>query len=251
MQKIKIRERMLLVYIIGGIVPILIVNSIIYRTSRDALIEQAKTAELEVLSLITDSVSESMDVVTEVSKQLYFDEDIERIAFHDYTSYSELLKDYRDFDIIPNYLNYYYREVASINVYVDNPSISNNEYFIYANAEIQKEDWYQMTLEKGGTAYWFYQYDTMKKKYSLCIARVLYTEDMEQVGILTITMQNKRTELDVTERSTDTAFVYNGARILHKNFDVEDEPGLLMLVKRHSGEDTFCQKVQYEGQDCL
>lgn len=65
-----------------------------------------------------DSMSESMSVISDISKQMYFDEKIEHIAFHQYENYSEILADYRDYDTISDYLKYYYHEISSITLYL-------------------------------------------------------------------------------------------------------------------------------------
>mgnify|MGYP001026743953 FL=1 len=79
-----------------------------------------------------------MSVISDISKQMYFDEKIEHIAFHQYENYSEILADYRDYDTISDYLKYYYHEISSITLYLDNDTISSNEYFVHVDQEIAK-----------------------------------------------------------------------------------------------------------------
>lgn len=251
MSNIKIRERMLLVYIVGGIIPILSVNLITSNSNKHAMIEQAKTAEQEELSLIGDSIKDSIDIVSDVSKQMYFDEQIENIACHEYENYEELLDDYRKFKTIPNYLNYYYRDISSISMYVNNPTISDSEYFIYANADIQSQDWYVNARAQKGNAYWFYMYDKLKRKNSICMARVMYTKDQREVGVLKITMQNNRTSLVVSQRNTNTAIIYNGEEILQSNFDTNDGGELMRIVLENADSDHFCKKLVYNDEKCL
>ena len=150
---LRLRERMLFIYIAGGILPILLLDIYTYQNTRSVLIQKAKESEMDGLNMIADSMSESMSVISDISKQMYFDEKIEHIAFHQYENYSEILADYRDYDTISDYLKYYYHEISSITLYLNNDTISNNEYFVHVDQEIAEKPWYQNTLELNGKQY--------------------------------------------------------------------------------------------------
>ena len=77
---IRLRERMLLLYLVGGILPLLLANIYMYASVRSLMIQQTKDNSVEELSVIGRSLEESISVIEEVSKRLYFDEDIEHIA---------------------------------------------------------------------------------------------------------------------------------------------------------------------------
>ena len=162
---LRLRERMLFIYIAGGILPILLLDIYTYQNTRSVLIQKAKESEMDGLNMIADSMSESMSVISDISKQMYFDEKIEHIAFHQYENYSEILADYRDYDTISDYLKYYYHEISSITLYLNNDTISNNEYFVHVDQEIAEKPWYQNTLELNGKPYWSYSYDLNAFRY--------------------------------------------------------------------------------------
>lgn len=247
---VKLRERMFLLYVIGGILPLLLANIYMYTSMRNIMIEQAKETEKDELSIIADSIDESMAVIEDVSKRLYFDESIEHIAFNQYEGYAEILEDYRNYDTITTYLKYYYQEISSITIYVDNPTISNNEYFVYADADVRNNEQYVETLNRNGSPYWAYRYDSMNRKNYVTLSRVLYTENMEKVGVVSIVMQNKRTELPITERTEDTFLVYDNTVVLHSNCRETDYDELLALLMKQE-ENSFSDRVTYQGEDCL
>ena len=248
---LRLRERMLFIYIAGGILPILLLDIYTYQNTRSELIQKAKESEMDGLNMIADSMSESMSVISDISKQMYFDEKIEHIAFHQYENYSEILADYRDYDTISDYLKYYYHEISSITLYLNNDTISNNEYFVHVDQEIAEKPWYQNTLELNGKPYWSYSYDSLKRKDSLRMSRLLYTKNMQPVGVLAINMQYKRTELPVQERTQDTYLVYNDTVVLHRNEYERDTDEMILLLKQIKN-DTYSGKVRFQGDDtCL
>lgn len=247
---IRLRERMFLLYIVGGILPLVLADVYMYTSVRSVMIEQEKDKEKDELSILADSVNESIAVIEDVSRRLYFDEDIEHIAFTRYETYEEILEDYRNYNVIENYLKYYYQEIASITIYTYNSTISNNEYFVYADAEVKKDDGYTETMKREGGPYWSYEYDSMTRKYNLKLSRVLYTSDMERMGVVAIEMQNKRTELPVTERSGDTLFIYNNSTVLHSNTREADYEEILALLSENDAS-SFSDRVTYKGEDYL
>lgn len=247
---IRLRERMFLFYLIGGVLPMLLADVYMYTSVRGIMIEQEKEAVKDELSRIADSVRESIAVIEDISKRLYFDDSIEHIAFTRYESYEEVLEDYRSYDTIANYLRYYYQEIAGITVYTYNSTLSSNEYFVYADAEVKKDAGYTETMRREGAPYWSYESDTITGKNNLKLSRVLYTSDMERMGVVVIEMQNKRTELPITERDVDTLFVYNNATVLHSNAADADYGEILTLLSENDV-DSFSDRVTYQGADYL
>lgn len=179
---LRLRERMLFIYIAGGILPILLLDIYTYQNTRSVLIQKAKESEMDGLNMIADSMSESMSVISDISKQMYFDEKIEHIAFHQYENYSEILADYRDYDTISDYLKYYYHEISSITLYLNNDTISNNEYFVHVDQEIAEKPWYQNTLELNGKPYWSYSY--LVYNDTVVLHRNEYERDTDEMILL-------------------------------------------------------------------
>lgn len=247
---IRLRERMLLFYLVGGILPLLLANIYMYRSTRAIMIEQAKENSIEELEVIADSIEESISITERVSKQLYFDKNIEHIAFTNYEQYADILEDYSRYDNIGDYLNNYYQEIASITICTYNVSLSNNEHFIYADAITKSNSWYTKTMNLAGKPYWSFQNDSLTKKNCLTLSRVLYTEDFETVGVAYITMQNKRSELLVTENSADTMLFYNDTVVLHSNCtDLDYDEVSAMLLR--SPEESASSRVKYKGDNYL
>lgn len=247
---VRLRERMFLFYIIGGVLPMVLADAYMYTSVRNIMIEQEMENEKDELSMIADSIDESIAVIEDVSKRLYFDKNIEHIAFTRYENYEEILEDYRNYSTIEDYLKYYYQEIASITIYTYNSTISNNEYFVYADAEVKKDAGYTETMKREGAPYWSYEYDNMTRKYRLKLSRVLYTSDMERMGVLEIEMQNKRTELPITERTEATLFIYNNSLVLHSNTEDADYEEVLQLLSEHDRA-SFSDRVTYRGEDYL
>ncbi len=247
---IKLKQRMQLVYLFGCIIPLVFVNLYMYNGTKKVLLDQAKENEVGELRLIADSIESSMDISADVSKRLYFNDDIEKIAFHKYSNYSEILEDYRNSTAISDYLKYYYQDIASISVYVNNETISDNEYFKFATSKIKEKGWYRKTMEYRGAPVWSYQTDVLTGNKRIRLTRVLYTESLNMAGIISITLQNKVSEAPIHNRPVNTMLIYNNKEVIHSNYQNDNYSEIIDLV-RERGEEEFCGRIEYQGEKCL
>lgn len=249
-RNIKIREKMILIFFIGGILPMLTVILYNNHAAKKMLVRQTMESEAAELTLLGDAIYENIRIVSDVSKRLYFDRTIEKIAFTKYNSYEEILKDYNSYTKITDCLNDYYQEISYIKVYIENPTIVNSANFIKVEESTRQEEWYQKTLLAKGNVYWSFINDSLTKKKCLRLSRVLYTREMKQVGVLSIAMQNKRTELPIANRKKQTLLLYNNKEVVHSNFRETNYFQIIDIIREHA-EKKFYGKVIYKGKECF
>ncbi len=247
--KIKLRERLLLVYLLGGVLPMLFLEIYGYASTRATLLEQTRTAELEELSLIGESIADTMAVVENVSRQLYFDPNLEELAFTKFDNYREILESYRKKESIAEYEEIYYREISAITLYTFNPTIHETEHYGYADAGIKSQRWYIGSMNLSGAPYWYYDFDPITGKSELTMSRLIQTRDMEKVGVVRLCLQNLRTELPILARSADTLLLYDDVMVLHSNFDVNTDAVLSLMMGKSDEENSFL--VTYDGESYL
>ncbi len=241
---------MILIFFIGGILPMLCVIIYNNHATKKMLIKQNMESEEAELVLLKDAMLENIRIVSDVSKRLYFDRTIEKIAFTKYKNYEDILKDYNRYTKITDCLNDYYQEIAYIKVYMENPTIANTANFMRVEERVRQEEWYQKTLLAQGNVYWSVVKDPLTKKKSFRLSRVLYTRDMKQVGVLSIVMQNKRTELPVANRKKQTLLLYNNLEVVHSSQKEKDYVQIIDIIQKHAKKQYY-GKVIYRGQECF
>ena len=146
---------MFLIYIIGGIIPFVIATFYISQQSRNLILEQNKKAQQEEVALIGSSIEESMEVATDVGKQIYSDAAVRniitKIAQKEYKDTDEFTQDCVSMQFIDKYLEYYKEEIYDIKIYVKNRTIASNRYFSYSGGgDIKKLNWYLPTCYRNG-----------------------------------------------------------------------------------------------------
>ena len=87
---IKLRYRMLLVYMIGGALPIILIGMYLVHGMSRILIDQAKNVEVSEMEMVRRQAEEIMSTVSTVTKYFYFDEQLEEISLKRYTDYQDM-----------------------------------------------------------------------------------------------------------------------------------------------------------------
>lgn len=230
-KNIKFRERMLLIYIIGGIIPFIGTNIYTNHQTSDMTVALSKETQTEEISLISSYIKESMPIIKDVSRALYADQNIraivEKVSKSETVDKAELDKDCEELSSIDSYLRYYKQDISDITIYVRNPSISGNKYFSYMGLSVISSQWYNPTCELRGDPYWCFAYDREKKKKCLQLSRSIRDADGKVIGILAIQMQNSRTIKNISKRSTDTMLLYKDRDVVFSNFQVGEEHDFL------------------------
>lgn len=220
---IRFRERMLLIYIIGGIIPFIVATFWLNQRSREIILEQNKKAQSEEISLLCGSIRESMNVAEDVAAQIYNDatvkEIVEEVANKDYKSAVEFNNDCAGLDFIDKYTEYYKDEISDITIYVTNDSISSNQYFSFIGSEdMKKLRWYVPTCERRGKNYWAYAMDEVEKKKVPQLTKTIQNDTGEIIGVLAIQLSTLKTTERVLKRDVNSVLFYKENDIIAANF---------------------------------
>ncbi|MCD7824864.1 MAG: sensor histidine kinase [Clostridiaceae bacterium] len=229
---ISFRGKMLLIYIIGGIIPFLFALFYTNSQSRKQLLEQNESARQEEISLLCSFLEESMYVAEDVAEQIYNDQNVReilnRINHFDYQDEEDFEKDCSLLNYFDKYKEYYEDEISDIKIYVVNKT-SESDYITYVDGgTIQGLRWYLPTTYRDGETYWSYDYDSTGKKKLIQLSRAILGESDELLGILAVQLDSTKLEEKFEERSTNTVLYYEDSDILLKNFSAESEYAFLI-----------------------
>lgn len=217
---IKLRYRMLLVYMIGGALPIILIGMYLVHGMSRILIDQAKNVEVSEMEMVRRQAEEIMSTVSTVTKYFYFDEQLEEISLKRYTDYQDMVRDYRDFTSFLDYGRYYNSTIAWMNLYMKNPTIVENSRFIQVTGEMEEEDWYKSVSRKNGGALWRFHPVPAADYNALSMLRMLKTRKGEEVGVLAVYIRPERFHTLLQDRNCDTFVLLNGETVV---VDLGDE----------------------------
>ncbi|MCR5586764.1 MAG: sensor histidine kinase [Lachnospiraceae bacterium] len=219
---VKIRQRMIAIYFIGGVIPLIAANLFSYNTTRQLLLSANEKAESEELGMVALSISESLTVLTNVIRTITYDRNVEKIALKDYSNNStKFYEDCNDVEVIQNLQNYYKQNVAQIRIYLVNDTIKAEKYentdnFRYLDETVKQEMWYKKTAQNSQTENWFYGVREDSRK-SIQVSRGIYDDDLNMIGVVLITMQDEHLRNLIDGLDVDT-MVLCGKYIVYSNY---------------------------------
>lgn len=248
-RRMKLSERMILVYMIGCFVPLLFVYIYMYNNTRQSVMEQALEAANERLDRQAENISQSMAMAMELSEKLYFDEEVEKIAMIQYAVSTDMKVNYREFDLFSEYLDQYYENVSGICLYLDTDGKVDNRFFRILTPAIKEKEWYKRTAAAKGAPCWSYLTNGQTGKRSLRLTRVLYNEDNQNMGVMSITLNSEISEDYINNQTSNSLMLLNQEEIVHSNFDVTEEE--LAQIQKSVFSDNFNGWMDFRGKRCI
>ncbi len=246
----KVRYRMLILYLVGGVIPMILIGNYLIQGTDRLLIKQAKNTEVTEVEMVQTQVKELVNTATMVSKYFFFNEELEKISRTQYTSYQEQVTDFKNFTAFDDYGNYYNNMISHFSIYIENDTMIGNSRIVKVDDTIRSEAWYQNAIDtKGGTKWGYFRTGTGSYGYdSLALTRMVKTRKGENVGLLVLHIQPERLNETISARDYDTMIVLNGETLVsEKGGNAID---FRMVQKELPGEDgTEKQKVVQIGEE--
>ncbi len=190
----KIKSKLLILYLVGGLLPLLIFGFVLIRSWERSFITQAKENDASNVMTAEQRMSEFMNSVTMASRYFIFDPELEHLATHEYQSYVELANDYNQYKNFSKYGSLYSDQVNSFSMYFNNPTIRSNADFVYADEKVRAEDWYQTVFSDGAIIHWLIVPRLPSGEESLALTRKISLRSGRLLGVLVIHIREAQIE---------------------------------------------------------
>lgn len=203
-RKSTIQLKLLSMYVIVLLIPIILVGYYLSIELRENLIE-TKTKEIEQnTEKIESDLFQAMSNVILISDWLYQDPELRSILETEYTSDYEIFRDYQNYEMFSDYLKYY-DELANIRFFVENDTLRSSLGLFPTTNDIKQEEWYQRAVEKKGQFTWEFMKDPVTQQSLLYLTRSVY-DGTQFLGVLTVAMSNQKIS-NILSSSTSPVFI--------------------------------------------
>ena len=239
MSGLRLHHRMLLIYIVGGVIPFIGASLYTNAKNQSNMIKLNKNTQQSEVEILKRQITESMTVAVDVMNELYGNDAVNDITRKTYGSISAFEDDCSArLGIIDKYLEYYKREISDIKVFVDNKPISANKYFFYLGDAVKTESWYEPTIERNGEVCWNYGICRTTRQKHIQVTRAMKDKYGKIIAVLCVQLQNDFIVNTITERSMKTILLCNDIDTIYTNFSMEDDTPFLSkeLIKRKKHE---------------
>ena len=251
LKNLKLRQRMLLVYAIGCLLPLLFIVVFMINSSRNTLISMEIADEKQKMNTVKEELEEAMDRSVDLSERMFFDSMLQMIGISPVAEEDTLLFDFRDFDHLMNYARQNVGSISSISIYVNPGTVErvDNRRFRLITDTIREKEWYKNTIAAAGLPSWSYLTDFATGRRSIRLTRILYSRTTrEEIGIISISLDPALTEDFVLEMEGFTVMTLNDRSIVHANFDITEEEAALLLSKSEASENNT--RIRFRGFVC-
>ena len=232
--RLRLRGQMLVVYLLGGLLPMLVIVCVLWSGQRQSSLTLAQqTAETEMM-MVKNTLSGECRILSDVSKRLYFDEQLEAIADTQYQSYTQVVETYRSYKKLDDLEDYYSGDINGITVYLDNSTLTGNSQLACADENIKSQDWYTTALADKGRARWWYMESPANGKQYLTLVRELRTQAGRGIGVATLRLNPETLQAQFSERSSATYLLLDGTLVLGST--AQTAPELSALARQYAGQ---------------
>lgn len=232
--KLKISQRLILVYGVGCLLPILIVFLYSYHMSREILVERYVTDERKTLEKQTADIEKAMANAVDLSYKISYDEDEMHIVLSDY---DEVLISvgYQDYEELKSYFTTHYEGVEDVTLYIADAQRIDNRRFKLITDIIREKEWFVNVMESDGPS-WYYRTNVQTGRKSLSMARCL-SKGIGRSGkqcVLCISLDAELTESYFANNSMEdklSMLILNDEKLVNPLPDVSEEE-ILALVSQ-------------------
>lgn len=249
---LQLHQRMLLIYIIGGMLPFIAASLYTNAKNQSNMIQLNKRTQESELEILKRQISESMTVAEDVLNELYVSSAVNDITRKTYGSISEFEDDCSArLGIIDRYLSYYKRDISDIKIFVDNKPISANKYFFYLGDAVKTENWYKPTIERNGDICWSYGVGRTTKQKHIQLTRAMKDKYGKIIAVLCVQLQNDFIINTITERTMSTILLCNDSETIYTNFSMYDDTPFLPKTLKKKKTHEYAGRVTVGVEDYL
>ncbi|MDE6851455.1 MAG: sensor histidine kinase [Lachnospiraceae bacterium] len=236
LKNIRLRERMLLIYIIGGIIPFIGTSIYVSSQSGNAVLEAGKLTQKETVSFLAAETTRLMGVAERVAGELSEDPELRRIVETDYESGKLPDKDLQAIKKLLMFQKDYRENFSNITIYTNNEAIYNTSPFAALTENEKASKWYKWAMQSEKTGYWSY-YDTGEQR-EIQYACALKNDADSEIGVITIHLNARLLSQLMQENSMNVMLLHMDGNVVVSNLPQNQLDNFLIKQISNFSKDT-------------
>lgn len=249
---LRLHNRMILIYIIGGMLPFIAASLYTNAKNQSNMIKLNKNTQESEIEILKRQISESMTVAVDVLNQLYVSSAVNDVTRKTYDSIFDFENECNArLGIIDRYLSYYKRDISDIKIFVDNKPISANKYFFYLGDAVKTENWYKPTIERNGDVCWNYGVGRTTRQKHIQVTRAMKDKYGKIIAVLCVQLQNDFIIDTISDRSMHTVLLYNDSEIIYTNYAMDDDTPFLAERLKKKKQHEYAGQITVGVEDYL
>lgn len=216
MNNLKLRTKLFLSFGCVVLIPVLIVGVFLTSELQNMALDNALEQITANVDRVKKRTGEMLNVPLDIAYRLSNDSRLEEAANHRYESVYDVVQAYRDYPDFREFVRLY-KEISSIRLYIDNPTVLDNWEFLQADAAVTQESWYQTALAQKGLVCWNYIRDNRNGQYYLSLIRKIDFLKQRTTGVLIVNVNTERLNAILDQETFETIIVDENDNIVASN----------------------------------
>jgi two-component system sensor histidine kinase YesM len=212
----KIRTKLILSFISVVFIPVLIVGVFLTSELRQMALSNALDQISTNVERVKKRTSEMLNVPYDISYRLSNDTRLEQAANSRYETVYGVFEAYREYPDFRDYARLY-KEISSVRLYIDNPTLLNNWEFLQPDASVTGQTWYQAAIKGNGLIRWNYIEDNRNGQNYFSLIRKIDFLEQHTSGILVINVNMAMLNAILMQESFETMIVDRNNYIVAAN----------------------------------
>lgn len=213
---IKIRNKLLLSFLLVTMLPVLLVGGYLTVEMRTMAFANAMEQAAINVDRVKKRTEEVIGVSQDISYRLSNDARLKRLAVQRYESTYDVVEAYRDYPDMREYLRLY-KEISNIRLYIDNNTLLNNWELLNPSDEVRASEWFQRGQRYDSMVGWEYIEDERDRRKYLSLVRKIELEGFGNTGLLVINVNSNQLRSILNQESFETMIVDDQDNIIAAN----------------------------------
>jgi len=217
-KKPKIRTKLIIIYLVAGILPCLLISGLMIRNARTTLLEQ----RTEILRLDNQRVRSAMFSIlyqsTRISNTIFFDEQTRQLVSHIHESPQDVSAMYRDYTLTQNLISLT-PAISGIRIFVTNSSMISRGPFVVADETVLSAAWFNQAIHTRGEITWIYN-THMDNLGGLRLVRNIPLPHDELFAVMVITISNNYLALSIESGDLLYALYLNETQLFYHSHSI-------------------------------
>jgi two-component system sensor histidine kinase YesM len=216
MNDLKLRTKLFLSFGCVVLIPVLIVGVFLTSELRNMALNNALEQITANVDRVKKRTGDMLNVPYDISYRLSSDNRLEEVANHRYESVYNVVQAYWNYPDFREFVRLY-KEISSVRLYIENPTVLDNWEFLQADQTIVQEKWYQNALAQKGLISWNYILDSRNNQYYLSLIRKIDFLNQRTSGVLVINVNTDMLNSILNQEAFETLIVDENDIIVASN----------------------------------
>ena len=245
----RIRSKLLLVYSIAGLLPMLLMGAFLIGKEYNLVLQQhydQTVADNQRVKMIAFNVTfHALDI----SEVLFYDDQLRSIVSTKYTSDSQVYEAYRQYTLPDSYITNY-PDISGIKIYVNNNTMLTNGPFVVVTDDIASADWYRRAEASSSAIFWIEDSNIDQSSY-LHLVRKIPLDNAGNFAVMVISISYNYMKLMINDSSFQTVAALNNNTIFFS--DNMREIGMTIPIQVNVANPQLIQKgeMEYNGSQAI